>query len=225
MASNEIFQQKIVDVNTGRLLRVELFNATDADDGETLSVIPVGLDQSAVSTEDMMTGLLEAASTQPADIQPYISINVANSIFFDDELLRMIMHRLEDLPYGLSIEVSQLGDLPEPRKINATFSQFRRLDCSLELDNFGSAFCKDPQIFSEYSFDSLKLDPAFVQKALSDSRRQRMLSLITNMVRAQDKWIIATGVTSQEISDKLKELGIHLQQGTHIHAPQRMTFQ
>ncbi len=206
-------------MRTQDVYRVEIFYRDEAGDAPA-AVLPVGVDRNFHAVGDMLRDLLEASSRLPEDIQHLISINVANSIFFDGDLTHLVMSSLQDLPYGLSIEVSQLGDLPEPRKINALFSEFRKINCTVELDNFGGAFSKNPQVFSEYSFDSMKLDARFVQNALADDRRLRLLSLVSDMVKAQGKRIIATGVASKADSDKLAGLGIVLQQGEFIHSPQ-----
>jgi EAL domain-containing protein (putative c-di-GMP-specific phosphodiesterase class I) len=169
---------------------------------------------------EMTSHLLKVVSAFPDGVQHLISINVANTILIDSEMLGVFLEQLEDMPYGLSIEVTPLGELPEPRRLNAVFSTLRKLNCSVEFDNFGGPSSENPQIMSEYSFDSVKLNSTFVQTALSDQRRMRLLALITDMIKAQGKRLIATGVSTCKQSEKLASLGIVLQQGDFIHSPE-----
>jgi hypothetical protein len=219
-AMQTLYQQKILDVKTNHLYRYEVFFAEECQTTQTVSPMSLGGDGRLFPFKEMISHLLKVVSGFPDEIQHLISINVSNTILLDAEMLDVFLEQLEDLPYGLSIEVTPLGEFPEPRKLNAVFSELRKLNCSVEFDDFGGPNSQNPQILSEYSFDSVKLNSTFVQTALSDQRRMRLLALVTTMIKAQGKRLIATGVSTCTQSEKLASLGIVLQQGDFIHSPE-----
>jgi EAL domain-containing protein (putative c-di-GMP-specific phosphodiesterase class I) len=216
------YMQKVLDIRKNDVHRMEIFSAEEPADGQGVSAKPVGADHTLHRVEDMIKSLIRIAKGYPEETQQIISINIANSILADNELLDIILDNLQDMPYGLSIEVAQVGDLLQPRKVNTAFSALRQRRCSVGFDNFGGAKAKNPQILSEYAFDSVKLHSKFVQGALSDERSLRVLNLVVDLIKAQDKTIIATGVSTREQSEKLASLGIVLQQGDFIHRPERI---
>jgi EAL domain-containing protein (putative c-di-GMP-specific phosphodiesterase class I) len=215
-----VYQQKILDIRTNIIYRCEVFFADELDTEQAVSALPLGADGRLFPFKDMISHLIRVASDLPDEIQHLVSINVSNAIFVDPDMLDVFLDTLEDLPYGLSIEVTPLGDLPGPRKLNALFSTLRKLSCSVEFDNFGGRHSQNPQILSEYSFDSVKLSSKFIQSTLSDERRMRLLALLTDMIKAQGKLLVATGVSTCKQSETLASLGVVLQQGDFIHSPE-----
>jgi len=215
-----MYRQKIINVQTKGVYRIEVFNAKEEGEQNTIQPIPVGYDSNYLTTTHMINGLVATASKFAEEDQMLVAINVSNSLLVDTDLLDIVLHKLDGLPYGLSIEVTQLGVLPEPRKLNAVFSMLRQRNCSIEFDNFGGSNSQSPQVLSEYSFDSMKLNSTFMRSMLRESRSLRLLKLIIDMVKAQGKRIIATGVSGRSESEQLVDIGIFLQQGDYIHAPE-----
>jgi EAL domain-containing protein (putative c-di-GMP-specific phosphodiesterase class I) len=215
-----LYQQKILDIRTRKIYRCEVFFADESNADQAVSALPLGGDRRLFPFKEMISHLTRVVSRLPDDVQHLISINVANSILIDSDMLEVFLEQIEDLPYGLSIEVTPLDDLPEPRKLNAVFSTLRKLNCSVEFDDFGGRRSQNPEVLSEYAFDSVKLNSKFVRSMLSDGRRMRLLTLLIGMIMAQGKLLVATGVSTREQSEKLASLGIVLQQGDFIHSPE-----
>jgi EAL domain-containing protein (putative c-di-GMP-specific phosphodiesterase class I) len=202
------------------LYRCEVFFSGSCSEEPAVSALPLGGDGRLFPFKEMTRHLIRVVSAFPEDVQHLISINIANTILIDPDMLDVFLEQLEDLPYGLSIEVTPLGEFPEPRRANAVFSTLRKLNCSVEFDGFGGPIGQNPQILSEYSFDSIKLNSSFVQTTLADERRLRLLALLADMIKVQGKRLIATGVSTLKQSQKLASLGIVLQQGDFIHSPE-----
>jgi EAL domain-containing protein (putative c-di-GMP-specific phosphodiesterase class I) len=219
-AMQSVYQQKILDVRTKDTYRHEIFFADSTSAEQAASPVPIGADSKLYVVEKMIGDLIRVARGLPEAMQQIVSINVSNTILVDSDILGILLENLQDLPYGLSIEVTQLGDLPEPRKLNAVFSTLRQRNCSVEFDNFGGPNSQNTQVLSEYAFDSVKLNGRFVDNALADDRRLRLLALLTDLIRTQGKLLIATGVATCQQSEKLAALGIVLQQGDFIHSPE-----
>jgi EAL domain-containing protein (putative c-di-GMP-specific phosphodiesterase class I) len=214
----DIYKQNIVDVRNKSIFHIEVFNVEETDGEQTGLTVPVGYTSNYFTVIKMINGLMETVSGFPLEERQLVAINVSSSLLVDTELLDVLLHKLEDLPHGLSIEVVQLGQLPAPRKLNAVLSVLRDRNCSMEFDDFGGSNSQNPLILSEYAFDSMKLNAAFVQNMLTSDRRLRLLKLIVDMIKTQGKRVIATGVSTQVESAKLTDIGIYLQQGDYIHA-------
>jgi EAL domain-containing protein (putative c-di-GMP-specific phosphodiesterase class I) len=219
-AMQTVYQQKILDVRTNNLYRCEVFFAEQLSTEQAVSALPLGRDGRLFPFKEMINHLIRVTCGLPDDIQHLVSINVANSILVDSDMLEVFFEQLEDMPYGLSVEVTPLDDLPEPRKLNGVFRTLRKLNCSVEFDDFGGSKSQNPEVLSEYAFDSVKLNSKFVRSMLSDGRRMRLLALLIGMIKAQGKLLVATGVSTCEQSEKLASLGIVLQQGDFIHSPE-----
>jgi EAL domain-containing protein (putative c-di-GMP-specific phosphodiesterase class I) len=216
----KVYQQKILDIRTREIYRYEILFHDEINLDVAVSVPPIGACNQLYVAQEMIRDLIRAASGLPDKIQRMISINVTNRILVDSDMREILIENLQDLPHGLTIEVTQLGDLPEPRKLNAVLSGLRQRNCSVDFDNFGGPNSKNPQILSEYFFDSIKLNGKFVQNTLADERLLRLLAFLNDLIKAQGKLLIATGVSTSTQSEKLASLGIVLQQGDFIHSPE-----
>ena len=215
-----IYKQKIINVRTNAVHKIEIFNAGEANGRKIVQTIPVGYAGNFLTASLMVNGLIDIASELSAQDHCPIAINVSNTLLVDADLLAVVLQRLQVMPCGLSIEVTQLGDLPAPRTLNATFSRLRQHNCTVEFDNFGGPNGKSPQVLSGYSFDSIKLNSTFSRKVLGAPRYLRLLKLIVDMVNAQGKDVVATGVSAQAESENLEAIGVYLQQGDYIHPPE-----
>jgi EAL domain-containing protein (putative c-di-GMP-specific phosphodiesterase class I) len=219
-AMQKVYQQKILDIGTHDIYRYEILLHDDLDTEFASSVSPIAVGYNAYAFQETFRGLVRVAVGLPDEVQQIISMNVTNRILVDFDMMEILLENLQDLPYGLTIEVTQIGDLPEPRRLNAVLSGLRQHNCSVDFDNFGGPNSRTPQILSEYFFDAIKLNGKFVQSALLDDRLTRLLALLNDMIKAQGKVLIATGVSTSQQSEALASLGIVLQQGDFIHSPE-----
>jgi EAL domain-containing protein (putative c-di-GMP-specific phosphodiesterase class I) len=213
----KVYQQNILDIDTKDFCRHEIFHE-EVNTEQAVSALLIGACNQLYDVQEMISDLFKVATGLPDEVQRIISINVANRFLIDPEMMEILFENLPDLPYGLTIEVTQLGELPEPRKLNAVLSALRQRNCSVDFDDFGGPNSKNPQILSEYYFDSVKLNSKFVQGILADERLTRLLGLLNDMIKAQGKSLIATGVSTSKQSEQLASLGIVLQQGDYIHS-------
>jgi len=215
-----LYQQKILDIRSRDIYRYELLlhGELNTEFADVAPPIVAGYDSYAF--QEMFRDLVRVALGLPDEVQQIISMNVTNRVLVDCDMMEILLENLQDLPYGLTIEVTQVGDLTEPRRLNAVLSGLRQHNCSVDFDNFGGPNSRTPQILSEYFFDSVKLNSKFVQATLLNNRLSRLLALLNEMTKAQGKALIATGVSTSEQSETLAALGIVLQQGDFIHSPE-----
>ena len=215
-----VYQQKILDIRTRDIYRYEILLHDEINSNLVVLAPQTAVGCNLYTFQETFRDLVSVAVGLPDEVQQMISINVTNRILVDGDMMEILLENLRDLPYGLTIEVTQIGDLPEPRRLNAVLSGLRQHNCSVDFDNFGGPNSKTPQVLSEYFFDSVKLNGKFVQSTLSNERLTRLLALLNDMTKAQGKVMIATGVSTSTQSERLASIGIVLQQGDFIHSPE-----
>lgn len=118
----------------------------------------------------------------------------------------------------LCIEITEYAVMDDPEKTASILTGFQRLGLEIALDDFGTGFASMTEL-KNLPVDLIKLDMSFVKGITSDPFDRAIVESIIRLGRALNLEIIAEGVETSEIVDKLLELGCHRGQGYLISRP------
>ena len=118
------------------------------------------------------------------------------------------------------IEITEYAvlDKDKPEKISSILSQFQALGLEIALDDFGTGTATLTEL-KNLPVDILKLDLTFVQGITHNKVDRAIVEFIIRMGDTLDKKVVAEGVETTEIADKLVELGCRRGQGYLISRP------
>lgn len=135
---------------------------------------------------------------------------------------RTLVGRLLDTspvpPYKLCFELTETASIDRLSEACAFIDTVRERGCRVALDDFGSGLSSFAYLKS-LPVDILKIDGIFVRDMLDDPLDLAVVRAVVSVARSLGKRTIAEWVESEEVLQRLRELGIDAAQGFAIHQP------
>ncbi|MFO6422157.1 EAL domain-containing protein [Motilimonas sp. KMU-193] len=149
------------------------------------------------------------------------SINLCGQSMADRDVKAHLLSCFEKYHIAPSKICFELTEGQAIRDIERTISfmeTFRALGCSFALDDFGVGFCSYSYL-KRLPIDYLKIDGSFVRDILVDETDFAMVRSFSELAKAVGVETIAEYVESEEIENKLKQIGIDYVQGYSVAKP------
>ncbi|MDE3065258.1 MAG: EAL domain-containing protein [Acidobacteriota bacterium] len=221
--------QPEVDIKTGELIAVEALVRWNHPERGTLAAIEfIEVAEETGMVTDIGRWVFKEACRQLGEWQVdypdqkfVVRINMSPADFRMGDLVDFVKEQLlaSGVPGNrLCIEITEYAMLDEPEKTAKLLRRFQALGLEIALDDFGTGSASMTELKS-LPVDLLKLDMSFVRGVTSDPYDQAIVESIIRLGRALNKGVIAEGVETTEIVDKLLELGCHRGQGYLISRP------
>ena len=155
-----------------------------------------------------------------------ISVNVARNDLYRKDLVDVFKNILAayqiEAPL-LHLEVLERSYVKDSSAILPVLKELRDLGFVVEMDDFGTGE-SSLAMLADMPVDILKLDRAFLLKALADKRHTEVIRGIVHMAKVLDLGIIAEGVENEEQRKLLLSLGCHFAQGFYYGRPEPADF-
>jgi diguanylate cyclase (GGDEF)-like protein len=155
------------------------------------------------------------------DLALIVRVNMSPAEFVMEDLVEFVESclRVSGVPgERLCIEITEWVVLDEPEKTARILRGFQALGVEVALDDFGTGFASMSGL-KNLPVNILKLDMSFVQGITSDPYDRAIVESIIRLGDALDLKVVAEGIESGTIIDKLLELGCHRGQGYLISRP------
>ncbi len=156
-----------------------------------------------------------------SDLPFIVRINMSPADFKMDDLVEFVEQCLRDnnVPGDrLCIEITEYAVMDEPERIAKILKGFQALGVEIALDDFGTGFASMTGL-KNLPVNLLKLDMSFVRGITSDNYDRAIVESIIRLGGALNLGVIAEGIESGAIIEKLLELGCHRGQGYLISRP------
>ncbi|MGC8510653.1 MAG: putative bifunctional diguanylate cyclase/phosphodiesterase [Acidimicrobiales bacterium] len=215
--------QPEVDLRTGRLLAVESLvrwqhptrGLVDANDfikvaEETGLIVDIGRWVFAQACRQ----LAEWEREYP-DLDFVVRVNMSPAEFVMGDIVEFVEGCLTSngVEGGrICIEITEHVVLTESERTAGILRRFQALGVEVALDDFGTGFASMTEL-KNLPVDFLKLDMSFVRGVTTDAYDRAIVESIIRLAAALHLGVIAEGVESIEILDKLVELGCTRGQG------------
>jgi diguanylate cyclase (GGDEF)-like protein/PAS domain S-box-containing protein len=150
-----------------------------------------------------------------------ISVNLSMRNLLDRELPRRLEEMLErfQMPASaLELEVTESSMLANPKRAKVVLSELSELGVRLSIDDFGTGF-SSLSYLRELPVDEIKIDRSFVMRMTEQSTDVAIVRSTIDLGRNLGLDVVAEGVETREIWDKLLELGCRTAQGYYLSRP------
>lgn len=167
------------------------------------------------------TALRQLATWQRAGVDLSIAVNISardleNAAFPGLIADQLRFHAVE--PSRLEIEVTESAFMASPALASQILAAVRGLGVTVALDDFGCGH-SSLSYLRDLPADTVKLDRSFLRDLGVDSKSQMIVGSMIDMARQLGFKVIAEGVETQPIYDRLRELSCDIGQGYHIARP------
>lgn len=150
-----------------------------------------------------------------------VRVNMSPAQFVDHSLVDFMRDTLDE--HGIPgecvcIEVTEHAMVEESDQTDRLLHDFQAMGVEVAIDDFGTGYASMTEL-KRLPVNVLKLDQTFVRGITTDSRDRAIVAAIIQLGKALDLGIVAEGVESQEILDRLVEMGCYRGQGYLISLP------
>jgi EAL domain-containing protein (putative c-di-GMP-specific phosphodiesterase class I) len=112
----------------------------------------------------------------------------------------------------LDVEITENALLYDRTMAQELIAALHDMGARAGLDNFGSGYSNLSHL-RDMPFDSIKIGKPFVQGLLDNSRVEACVISMLSLGEGLGVEIVADGVETQEVADRLADLGCHFAQG------------
>jgi len=156
-----------------------------------------------------------------AGIDVNLSINLSaqniNDLTLPEKLGALLkQHNIE--PEAFTLELTESEILTDTSSALDIFNRLRMKGFSLSIDDFGTGDSSLKKLYQS-PFSELKIDQHFVRRMEKDDEAVSIARICILLAKEFKMHTVAEGVETQEIWDKLKELGCDIAQGYFIAKP------
>jgi diguanylate cyclase (GGDEF)-like protein/PAS domain S-box-containing protein len=152
----------------------------------------------------------------PRPDQPlFVSVNVSSRQLFRPELINEVRHILSRavVPKGsLRLEITESLAMENPEKAASVLEQLSAAGAGLSLDDFGTGY-SSLSYLTQFSFDTIKVDRAFVQARGQNGTGAAVLRSIIALAHELGKKVVAEGVEAEDDVGFLRSIGCEYAQG------------
>jgi diguanylate cyclase (GGDEF)-like protein/PAS domain S-box-containing protein len=158
----------------------------------------------------------------PRPDQPlFVSVNVSSRQLFRPELINEVRHILGRavLPKGsLRLEITESLAMENPEKAVSVLEQLAAAGAGLSIDDFGTGY-SSLSYLNQFSFDTIKIDQAFVQARVLNGTGATILRSIVALAHELGKKVVAEGVEAEDDVGFLRSIGCEYGQGYYYGEP------
>jgi diguanylate cyclase (GGDEF)-like protein/PAS domain S-box-containing protein len=152
----------------------------------------------------------------PRPDQPlFVSVNVSSRQLFRPELINEVRHILGRavVPKGsLRLEITEALAMENPEKAASVLEQLTAAGAGLSLDDFATGYSSFSYL-TQFSFDTIKVDRAFVQARSQNGTGAAVLRSIIALAHELGKKVVAEGVDAEDDVSFLRSIGCEYAQG------------
>ena len=153
-------------------------------------------------------------------------INLSGAALNDEEFLKYLLKKLKTSavdPKILCFEVSESAVSTNLTAVSGFMDKLGLLGCKFAMDDFSGGL-NSFNYLKKLPVNFVKINSTFVRAIMEDPIHYAMVKSINDVAQTLGKQTIAESVESEDVLEKLLELGVNLVQGYHIAAPEVIDF-
>jgi diguanylate cyclase (GGDEF)-like protein len=150
-----------------------------------------------------------------------ISVNLSARDLLDLELpmkLAVMLHRHGVAPERLILEITETMLIVDPERALGILHRFSGMGVGISIDDFGIGY-SSLSYLRQMPADEIKIDRSFVLEMLNNSNDAVIVQAAISLAHNLGLKVVAEGVESREVAEKLMELGCDVMQGFHFSKP------
>nr|WP_297350063.1 EAL domain-containing protein [uncultured Glaciecola sp.] len=230
LASGQLFlvYQPIVDSHTRKVTKIE---ALCRWKHPKLGFIPPPIFIDVLEESENMNRLFEWIVNNVVQEATYlasiglqdiiISVNLSPSQLVDDRAIELLKNQLEThkiSPERIELEITETTLITNFKQAKAWIEMASNIGFRVAIDDFGAGYSSLSYLAS-FNYNTVKLDRSLLDKIDVDTRQQRIVGSLTQMIHNLSVPIVAEGAETEEQFEQLRKLGCDFIQGYFISKP------
>jgi EAL domain-containing protein (putative c-di-GMP-specific phosphodiesterase class I) len=134
--------------------------------------------------------------------------------------LRKLKATLDELGFGLTIEITEDCLVQGDDSSLASLERVRKLGVDLAIDDFGKGY-SSLSYLKQLPATEIKIDKRFIGTISIDGKDKQIVKTVIDLAHAFDMRVVAEGVDNAEALFVLRGLGCEMAQGFYIGRPMR----
>jgi EAL domain-containing protein (putative c-di-GMP-specific phosphodiesterase class I) len=150
-----------------------------------------------------------------------IAVNVSARNFHYTELrddVTMLLRKWSVPPACLELEITESVAMADPRRATEVLKSLNDLGVATVLDDFGTGYSSLAYL-KRLPVSQLKIDASFVANMATDDDDAAIVSSTVDLARSLGLSVVAEGVESETVWQKLMECGCDYAQGYYLSRP------
>jgi EAL domain-containing protein (putative c-di-GMP-specific phosphodiesterase class I) len=222
-----VHYQPEVDLATGETHRVEaLVRWEHPDRGLLVPDDFIPLARQSALIRPITRFVLDAALGQcrawrDAGIEVGVAVNLAGRDLGDSRLEEEVteaLRRYKLEPDVLELEIPESSIISERERIQKMLTRLSERGVRVAVDDFGSGYASLSHL-RQLPVDVLKVDKSFVQNIGSDEDDETIVRSTIELAHSLGITVVAEGVESEDVLQRLRRLGCDLAQGFGLAHP------
>jgi diguanylate cyclase (GGDEF)-like protein/PAS domain S-box-containing protein len=151
----------------------------------------------------------------------FVSVNVSSRQLFRPEIVNEVRHILARavVPKGsLRLEIAEALVMENPERATQVLRQLGEAGAGVSLDDFGAGY-SSLSYLNQFSFDTVKVDRAFLQTGDPNGSGSVVLRSIVALSHELGKKVVAEGVETEDDVAFLRSVGCEYGQGFYYGEP------
>jgi EAL domain-containing protein (putative c-di-GMP-specific phosphodiesterase class I) len=152
---------------------------------------------------------------------PFVSVNLSATQLTSDSLvqdIKEIIARHSMAAAELKLELTETVMVEHPDIALQILNQLTKLGCSLALDDYGTGYSGLDHL-QRYPIATLKVDRAFTAPMLESAQSMEIVRSSIALAHSLGMNVVAEGVETGAVHERLLELGCDFGQGWHFGEP------
>jgi diguanylate cyclase (GGDEF)-like protein len=221
------YQPKL-DVRTGRVRRVEGLARWNHEQHGPIQATEfiahaerTGLIHQ-LTTLTLDLGLQQLAEWQADDIDINVALNLSARSLHDStlpEVLSQLLAKWHIDADRLTLEITESAIMIDPARAMRVAERLAALGIGLSIDDFGTGYSSLAYL-SKLPVEELKIDRSFVLQMLHRDRDAAIVHSTIDLAHNLGLKVVAEGVESEDVLERLSDLGCDFAQGYFIGTPE-----
>ncbi|HHJ80178.1 MAG TPA: EAL domain-containing protein [Candidatus Tenderia electrophaga] len=166
----------------------------------------------------LKTGIAQCARWHHEGLQLSMAINLSPRMLHDlsiPEEIQTLLNEFGLAPEYLELEITETAIMLEPERAQEILSQLHNMGVRLSIDDFGTGYTSLAYM-KNLPVDEIKIDMSFVQGMLSNTADAMIVRSIIELAHNMKYEVVAEGVSSEALFQRLSEEGCEIAQGSFI---------
>lgn len=150
-----------------------------------------------------------------------IAVNLSASLLDDQDLVEIVSQALrtwDTEPHHLVLEITESAMMRNPDACMKNLERLNAVGVHLSIDDFGTGYSSFSYL-KRMPVRELKIDQSFIRNILDNNNDAQIVQAIINLGRQFNLRVVAEGIESGEVLDRLINMGCENGQGYLIARP------
>ena len=121
-------------------------------------------------------------------------------------------------PDLLELEITESAVISDPPRTEAVLARLDKMGVRLSVDDFGTGYSSLTYL-TRLPVDQVKIDGSLVTNMNSSAHKEVLVRLTIDLARSLGQDVVAEGVETVEVLQRLEGFGCHMAQGYYVSKP------